>query len=174
MKKTILSCALSVVMLFMLCCCSGKSTEKAESGAGVPQSFSATADITYGDLSVTAEIARSAADNITLTINSPEQLNGMQFSFDGTDTRVSYYGISFTIPKNTATAKALASAVFSAINSAAEQSGASVSQNDGQIVIEGKIDEGKYSVTLDSDTGAIVSLSMPDLNLECSFSDFKS
>ena len=153
--------------------CSKKEKTKSGSDSANLQSFSAIADITYNGLSLTAEIAKSAPNNITLKINSPEQLNGMQFSFDGKDTKVSYYGISFNIPKNTATAKALASAVFSVINNISEQSGADVSEEDGRIIINGKTDQGRYTFTLDKKTGTPVSLSMPDLNLECAFSDFK-
>lgn len=155
----------------LLCGCSrgaqsNKNTEK------LPQGFCATADITYGKLALTADISRISPADITLTVNSPEQLAGMQFTYDGSATKVSYYGITFEIPKNTAAAKALAGAVFSAINDAVGKNG-SVSYKDGKMIIEGRVDEGRYTLTLDEKTGAVIALSLPDLKLSCTFSDFK-
>lgn len=168
MRKLIillLSCTL------LLCSCSSNKIKDSKS-AQIPSGFSATADITYGDLAVTADLSRTKKDAITLTVKSPEPLNGMQFTYDGSKTTVSYYGISFDLPQNTATAKAVANTICNVIKDTETASDVTATEKNGKIELCGKIDEGKYTVTMDKKSRAILTISMPDIDLNCTFSNF--
>lgn len=162
-----------LALITILCSCSKNSSET-EKLAKLANSFTAAVDITYNELSISGDISRTADNKISLTVNSPEALKGLTFNFDGNNTTVSYYGISFELPENTASAKACINAISLAIDNALNGTDTTKNQKDGKLEINGKIADGEYTAIINEKTGIPLSIIIPDLNLSCTFSSFNS
>lgn len=134
--------------------------------------FQATANIKLDEIILTADLNKTAANQLTMQITEPPTLKDLSFSYNGTDITVSYKGMSAVINDDSILAKALAGIVMRSINSATENTGLHVAEQDGVLVVEGKSPDGTFILQLDKQNGSILNLSVPQLDLECEFPQF--
>ncbi len=169
-------CLLIVFVILMSWGCSRKeSSEKVspeDVSSTVAKPFDAKATIKMKDLVMTADVNRTAEGRATVQISEPKTLSGMSFAYDGKDVLVSYKGLTVKLDENSRLVSGAASIIVNAINAASSPSGINVSLDGKLLTVTGKSDSGQFKITMDKKSGAMATLSLPELDFECNFSDF--
>lgn len=133
------------------------------------KSFTAKADIHFGDIEATATINRVGDGVCEVTLISPEALNGMKFQYVGSTVTVSYLGMSVELDDDSLLANAMASAIVKAVDMAARDQGITMKKSGKTIIMKGENDSGEFELRLDRETGSLLELSIPSMDLECTF-----
>jgi hypothetical protein len=126
-----------------------------------------TADITYGDISARANIARNYAGEWSATFTEPYSLNGVLWTYSGGVLTTGYDGVAAAN-----TADAVGTQMLSALENAVagEDENRHVSSNGGDIAVTGD----NYTLLVDRASGTPAALSMPGVMLEVTFSNVKT
>lgn len=136
------------------------------------QPFTAKATIRLKDMTLEADVNRSSPQKLTMQVTEPAVLEGLTFTYDGETVGISFQGMRFDLADDSLTAKMAAKVLLYTINSASEQSGVTVIRTENGISIRGENEQGDFEILLDREKGSILKCSMPNLELECSFTDF--
>ena len=161
-------CAVFTCLVLMLTSCSpGAAGHTAPTFTG----FSCNADIAYRDMTVKGRLSRVSAGTLTLDIEEPATLSGMTLSWDGEQVRVNMLGLSVNLDPADIPASALGSALVDTLDAALRVQDQAV-LSDGVMKLEGECTAGGYTVTSDPETGALLTVSVPALELSATFADF--
>lgn len=109
-KYLIAGLVLAGILLILCFACSKKSEDDAIPPADMTKSFTAKADIHFGDVAATATINRIGDGVCDVTLISPQALNGMKFQYNGDQITVSYLGMSVELDDDSLLANAMATA----------------------------------------------------------------
>ncbi len=131
--------------------------------------FDMKALIKIGDIAAEADVNRTKEGTGTVKITNPKNLSGLTFSFDKNDVTVSFLGLNLKLNNNDVLNSSLAKALISSINKAATPHGVNLSAKGDVITATGKTESGDFSLLIDRNKKTILSLSIPDLLLECNF-----
>lgn len=168
---------LAIFLAFTLCIgctgCKSKPNPKEMQKIDLQKGFSATANISYGSLQAVAEINRSGVGLCTIELTSPSHLKGLKFELADGRTTVSYRGLKVDLTEEGMLASAVTSAISNALDTAAQGTGITFTKRSEGIVIAGKNDLGAFELTFDPKAGTLVRLSIPTVELDCSFGDYK-
>ena len=134
--------------------------------------FDTTANITYRELSATARITRDSPRSCIVTFTSPESLSGITFVFWGDRVDLNYGMLSFTFDPNSVPGGAIASVMVNAVNSALSGKGLIVEHTDGSLTLSGRLESGDFLLRLDGGDGSLLTLSIPEQELEIEFLGF--
>ncbi|MBR2283362.1 MAG: hypothetical protein IJ874_02930 [Ruminococcus sp.] len=149
---------------------SGSNTTR-ENRLGEP--FSAQVSISLERFQGSGSIVRYGEGDWDIEFDSPNTLSGVMLSFDlateGTVT-ASYKGLSFSVPKSAIPVKAMLLDLIEAVDTAASKEQLSGEEKDGMLAVNGALDGGDYTLTVDS-SGLISSFEMPGSSLEMTFTD---
>lgn len=177
-NRTFVLAIIGVLLAFVALMCWGCSRSKSNAvpqkdvASVVAQPFDAKATIKLKDLKMTADINKTAAGQMTIKVNEPKTLEGMAFTYDGTDIRVIYKGLTVRLDENSKLVSSVASVIVNSIDAASSPSGVDVSLDNGALVVSGESDSGRFSITLDKEAGSLASIQVPELDFECRFDDF--
>lgn len=169
MKKFVVL-LLSSVMMLCLCACGGKSNVKFE--PELNKAFTVSAQIKYDDQEYLASMTRHGKDNWDVEFSSPNTLAGVLLSYRDDKVEASYKGLSFSVPKSALPLKAIISSLIDVVDTTAEMPEISGEEKDGEILVEGETEQGRYTLKMDK-SGTITGFSMPNLSLEMTFTDFQ-
>ncbi|NMB30137.1 MAG: hypothetical protein GX988_01645 [Clostridiales bacterium] len=169
LRKFTLCIILIVLSLLILTSCKNKDNPPPPD---LNRGFTCNADITYGDLTATAEIARTGAGVWDLKFTSPTNLKDITLSYSEGDVKVGYKGFSFSMPESSLPVKAIASSIIGAIDNAATQSGIEVKSSGDDVIVNGKSDVGNYILTIDPKDDTVISVAIPDIDLSVKFDSF--
>lgn len=121
----------------------------------------------YQDLTVGGTLTRYTQGTLTLDFTEPETLRDVRALWDGEQMKVQYHGITFDIDDadipETALGKQLVTALDNALNATGER-------NHDTVTVNGSVDGTAYTYTYAADSGLPLSLSVPSLPLEVTFS----
>ena len=166
MKKVVVL-LVSFVMMIGLCACGSKNNVKFE--PKLNKAFTVSAQIKYDDQEYQASIKRLGKANWDVEFSSPNTLAGVLLSYRDDNVEASYKGLSFSVPKSALPLKAIISSLIDVVDTTAELPG---EEKDGEILVEGELEQGKYTLKMDK-TGVLIGFSMSNLNLEIIFTDFQ-
>ena len=167
MKKVVVL-LVSFVMMIGLCACGSKNNVKFE--PKLNKAFTVSAQIKYDDQEYQASIKRLGKAN--WEFSSPNTLAGVLLSYRDDNVEASYKGLSFSVPKSALPLKAIISSLIDVVDTTAELPEISGEEKDGEILVEGELEQGKYTLKMDK-TGVLIGFSMSNLNLEIIFTDFQ-
>lgn len=136
------------------------------------QPFSAKANIQLGDTRIVADINKTAPDALTLQIEEPASLKGLMCYYDGTDISLRYKNMQVKLTDDTLLSRVAAAAIVSAVNATSDDTGISIQNQDGKTILQGNFEQGAFTLEIDPKSGSLMKLSVPNLELECEFSDF--
>lgn len=136
------------------------------------KSFDAQATIKMKDLIMEADINKTDIGACTIKVKEPKTLKGMEFQYNGNDIVVSYRGLSVKLDENSKLVSSVAAAIVNSIDTAASPSGIHVEMEKGALILTGDSDSGEFKIVLDKKTGNMLSLDIPQLDLECNFDNF--
>lgn len=164
---------IAVVILAVLMGVFGACSRNGSSNDIVPpnleQGFTAKANIHFGEIEATADINRIGDGVCNITLISPKALNGMNFQYNGSDIQISYLGMSIKTDDDSLLANAMTSAIVKAVDTAARGSGISMKKSGKTVVLKGENDNGNFELQVDKNTGSLLKLTIPEMDLECTF-----
>lgn len=170
-KYVLLAVVAAVVLLLgLLWACVGNSGKTEDIvPLHLEQGFTAKANIRFGELEATADINRIGDGICSITLVSPKVLNGMSFRYDGADIQIDYLGMSVKTSDDSLFANAMTSAIVKAVDTAARGSGISMKKSGKTVLLKGENDSGNFELQVDKETGSLLRLTIPEMNLECTF-----
>lgn len=169
--KKIFIVLLSVILLTS-CGSSQRSVTKAEEEkivSSLNRDFDMKAQIRMGKIEAEADINRTKDGKGTVKITNPKNLSGLTFIFDKDDVTVSFLGLSLNLDNNNILNSSLAKALISSINKASSPHGVTFSAKDDVITATGETDSGEFLLVFDRNKKTLLSLSVPEIDLECNF-----
>ncbi len=135
-------------------------------------SFDAKATIKMGDIEAEADINRTEEGVCTVRLTNPKGLSGMTFSFDQENVTISYMGLSLELDNDSVLTSSMTKAVVASINMAAQPHGVSMALEGDALIIKGTTESGDFTLKLDRSDYSVLTLSIPNLDLECNFNPF--
>lgn len=143
------------------------STE--EVSAAVSRPFDAVADIKMGGISATADFNKTEEGVYSFSFTEPAALKGMVITMDAEKIGLSYLGLSLEADSEDVLDSAAAKAIVAAINKAAQPNGITVGTEGSSVTVSGETESGDFTLTLDPKNQSLLTLSIPNLDLECHF-----
>lgn len=140
--------------------------------ADMTKGFFCAADITFGEMKMTADIRRRGPGLCQITFTSPQLLNGMDFSFSGEDVTLSYHGLSYQFGEDALPAQSVASSISSAMDLLANTSALNITALSGDLLLTGETQLGEFYLTVNDESGAVIALEVPRIHLKAEFSEF--
>lgn len=177
MRRKRAVCAAALLLAAVLCCagCStGKKAEAPPSAESVAESisrpFDVVATIKMGGIEAEADLNRTENGVCTFLFHKPAALDGMTVTLDRDTIGLSYLGLSVEADSEKVLSSSVTKAIVASINLAAEPSGVTVGVDGSAILVSGKTDSGDFTLRLDQKNQSMLTLSIPNLDLECHFS----
>lgn len=131
--------------------------------------FQAAADIRMGGIEASADLNKSEDGVFSFVFQKPATISGMTVTMDRETIGLSYLGLHVEADSEEVLNSAVTKAIVAAINRAAQPEGVSVSVEGTAITVSGETETGDFSLTLDQRNQSLLTLSIPSLDLECSF-----
>lgn len=178
MKRSLQIIGACLALSLMLSGCGGaggkqpSENEQQKVSSNLNRGFDAKATIKMGDIEAEADINRTKEGVCTVELTSPKGLSGMTFSFDQQNITVSYMGLSLELDNDSVLTSSMTKAVVASINMAAEPHGVSMAVEGEALIIKGATESGDFTLKLDRSNYSVLTLSIPNLDLECNFNPF--
>ncbi len=106
-----------------------------------------------------------------MDITEPKALKGMTMSWDGETISMKMYGMTFGLSPEEVPESALCKGILDALDAAAGKDGGTLT-GDG-LLTAGRALNGEFEILSDPDTGHLLSMKIPSLNLTAVFSNFE-
>lgn len=158
------------ILCGVICLLSGCSP-KAQPPAAIH--FACDAHILYRDIELEAHLIRTASGVLQMDINYPPSLEDLVITLEGDKVEVEMYGISFNLDPESLPVSGVAKGVLDALDTIADTDELPAFTESGAI-LTGKTQNGEFTLVSDPETGALISLTIPDLPLEVTFSAFQA
>ncbi|HIW74518.1 MAG TPA: hypothetical protein H9684_09350 [Firmicutes bacterium] len=165
-------CAILFTALFLLCLlapsCSPAQKEPEEP---VTAGFECDLDVQYRDMEVKGHLTRRTAGSLLLELTEPSTLNGLSMEWDGEKVVLKLHELSFDVDPAVLPESALGQGLLSALDAAVGQREDRTRTGEG-LATSGSITQGEFTLVSDPDTGALLSLQIPAMELSAQFSNF--
>lgn len=135
--------------------------------------FSVNCDAEYDGFKASMYITRLGADGWEVTFTSPETLKGLAVSYENENTKVSYKGLTFSVPREDVPVNALVTNITGAMNNMGKKNNVEFTKKNGIVTAKGNIDSGNYVLKCNQKDGAPMCLEIKKIKLKADFSDFK-
>lgn len=139
-----------------------------------PKAFSADAEITYGELYMTAQMVCTAENELRINILTPEILSPLEIICKNGECSATYDGISFSVETDRFPQIELVKIAAQALAYANAGVELKKSEKDGIISYQGSTDRGVFVLTQDAETSAWLDLSVEGAQLHVVFKNFKT
>ena len=137
------------------------------------KSFETTARVTYHDFETVMTIYKKPMNCAVVKFESPESLKDFQMTYYTDKVSVDYKEMHFDFMPDSLPGKAASNLVISALNAAMNENGISIEKEDKQLIVNGEMEEGSFSLVIDKENGNILKLSIPSSELEMEILNFK-
>ncbi len=163
-----LAAAVLCLVLAMSSC--KKSGGKAE--APVVTGFECDVKLTYRDMDIAGHLTRLNAGTLTLAFTEPASLKDMTMMWDGENISMKMYGLTFGVDPSEVPESALGKGIIDALDVAFRGGAAKGEVTDEGVKTQGDSVNGQFELLSDPDSGSLLALKVPSLNLTASFSNF--
>lgn len=169
MKKLLASVLVCVCVFFMTACSTPmKSATKRENKLN--STFTAKMNISLEKFNAEGTITRSGDGRWETEFESPNTLSGVKLVFEENTVKASYKGLDFSVPKSAIPVKAMLLNLIEAVDTSARETELTGEEKEGLFCMEGSLEGGEYSLSLDS-SGNIHTFEMPNNLLKIAFSE---
>lgn len=170
--KRLITFAVTILTAVCFVACTVTGGDKKTAPNGLSDSFQAAVFIELDELDAEGTLKRFGSGMWEIEFTSPNTLSGVKLSFDEGNVTASYKGLNFSVPQSALPVKAMMLNLISAAESLATETELTGEEDDGMIEIEGTLDGGEYTLTVDKN-GNIFSFEMPNNDLEMHFTDVR-
>ena len=163
MKRIYGRLAAVLAALLCLCGCGTKSTIQP-----ITDGFTAQATIRYKEMDVAGQFSCSADGRVNMVFSLPKSLDGVTLGWNGSEMQMRLGGMTITVAEDSMPDGGLIRCLTRVL-AAVEPTGG---KKEGErYVIDGNADGTPYTLVCDAESGLPLSLSVPDEQLEVTFSD---
>ena len=163
MKRIYGRLAAVLAALLCLCGCGTKSTIQP-----ITDGFTAQATIRYKEMDVAGQFSCSADGRVNMVFSLPKSLDGVTLGWNGSEMQMRLGGMTITVAEDSMPDGGLIRCLTRVL-AAVEPAGG---KKEGErYVIDGNADGTPYTLVCDAESGLPLSLSVPDEQLEVTFSD---
>ena len=149
-----------------------KQDKTSVSARDIPNSFTATAEITFREMFITAQIERSESGELNAKILSPEILAPLEINCKNGVCSAAYDGISFAADSNRFPQADFARIAAQAFDFLQANIDLKKTVADGITTCQGSTDSGSFILNIDSQSGEMLELSVEGAQLHVVFKDF--
>lgn len=172
MKRWAVIVISSVILMALLASCGEKAVDPVQVVEQADKPFESTATVEYKDIKADIRILREGENLYEVEILNPAPLKGMSFAYNGDKLTVQYLGLAFQVDPASLPVQAMAKVLMNTIESGLDEQGIQVEKKDELYLVSGSGESGNFSMTLDTATGSIVELEVPNENLKVYFENF--
>lgn len=172
LMKKVTGLLLAVVLLLTGCGGQGGGGTAPSQPDTLSNQFSCVADIHYNELDIKANVVSPSPGLYTIEVLEPASLKGLKVEWTGQQIQLGYLGLSVGIDPATLPDSLFGSILIDVFNKAAAKDGMSIEAGENELILHGKTDTGDFTVSMDRQTGALKSISVPSAGLEAQFSEF--
>ena len=150
------------------------SCQKSGGGAEAPvvTGFECDGALTYRDMEITGHLTRLNAGTLTLAFTEPASLKDMTMMWDGENISMKMYGLTFGVDPSEIPESALGKGIVDALDVALRGGGGGARVTEEGVKTEGDSVNGQFELLSDPESGSLLSLKVPSLNLKADFSNF--
>lgn len=166
---------LSMLLMLTLCGCQSRSGEAGTvplEEVPLADRFTTSASIRYEGFEMVAEVDRDRPGHYVIELMQPESLAGMQLDLSEEQVSITYKGITADFDPDSIAGSAIARGLVGTLNAIAAEQGISATLADGVFTLAGENEMGAFTLTLDAESGSLLALSVPERELEITFSNF--
>ena len=171
MKKALVL-FLSFCLLALCGCNSQKSFEIPEEFLEKADAYESLALLAYGELKANVAVTKEG-DACSVTFQSPEALQGMRVLLRNGKVSVSLGSLTLQLGEGSGLEQHAVNLVFKALNSLSAETGLVAEQTENGLKLSGEMEEGRFSLLLDGQTGCLMTLDMPEKDLHLEFYEFR-
>ena len=162
---------LAVVLCLTACAVPVGSKSSRKNGLSSP--FSASVSITLDRLEAEGSIKRFGEGVWEIEFSEPNTLSGVKLEFSEGNVIASYKGLTFSVPQSAVPVKAMMLNLMKAVDENAKTEELSGKEDGDMLKIEGTLDGGDYTLTVDKD-GLLSGFDMPNNKLTMRFTEMKT
>ena len=171
MTRRLLGLCLALLTAVLICTACNSSPHEPEKP--VTTGFACDVDMTYQDMRIKGRLTRESAGTLQLAFSEPASLEGMSMQWDGETVTMKMGGISFGVDPADIPQSALGKGLLDALDAGFRSGG------DGQVTEKGLATtgdsvNGQFEILSDPESGQLLSMRIPELNIAASFSNFKT
>ena len=157
--------AVAAVTMALLCLC---GCGKSDGIDPITDGFSAQATICYKEMEVQGQFSCSADGKVNMTFTLPKSLDGVTLGWNGSEMQMRLGGMTIAVAQDSVPDGGLIQCLTRVLASIQPEDG---EREGADHVIRGEADGVGYTLTCDAATGLPKSLSVPDEQLDATFSD---
>ena len=161
MKKWVCTAAVVALMLCVSGCTGDKPAETVTDG------FTCRVAAAYREMNVEGDLVCADDGDLSLTFTLPKSLQGVTLGWDGEEITLSLGEMTMDMPADSVPQSALIRCLSRVLTA---PHGDGTDTEDGYRVT-GEVEDTAYTIVFDSATGLPLSLSVPDEELEATFTD---
>ncbi len=134
--------------------------------------FTCDAHIRYQDLELKAQLTRADTGALSVAITYPATLEDLKMVWNGNEVKVEMYGVSFDLDPDSLPVSGLGRGLLDALDAIAISDDSPDITDEGATV-KGQGENGEFTLVTDPETGHLLSLTIPDIPLKVTFSNFQ-
>lgn len=161
MKKWVCTVVAVALMLSAVGCTRDKPAETVTDG------FSCRVAAAYREMNVEGDLRCAEDGDLSLTFTLPKSLQGVTLGWDGDQITMALGDMQMDVPADSVPQSALIRCLSRVLTA---PHGEGTDTDDGYVV-KGEVEDTDYTITFDSASGLPRSLSVPDEELEATFTD---
>lgn len=168
--KKVWSALLALFIIFsfgQLCGCSKKTPPP------VNTNFQADANVEFKDVSITCHVKQSGFKNSEIYMTKPKELNGLRIIKKEDECSLKFKNMKFDMDMSKFPKTSFAQIMLSCINEMVDVGNLNISQQDNCYIYQGNINEGKFKLYQDGETGNIIKIEVPQAELKVEFTNIK-
>ena len=167
MKKIICFC-LSFCIMISVIGCAKKAKPVTINGL-----YTINAEVQLGEFEATVGLNRLGNGVWDINFSKPDNINGLSVSYQDENAKITYNGLSFSVPRENIPVEAIVTNLTSILDKVAYGNEIEFTKKNGTITAKGKTDNGNYKVLFDEKSGKLLSVELEDIDLKADFTDYK-
>ncbi len=171
--KRVFTFVLTFVTVLCMTSCAVPVGSKTSRKNGLSSPFSAAVSITLDRLEAEGSIKRFGEGVWEIEFSEPNTLSGVKLEFSEGNVIASYKGLTFSVPQSAVPVKAMMLNLMKAVDENAKTEELSGKEDGDMLKIEGTLDGGDYTLTVDKD-GLLSGFDMPNNKLTMRFTEMKT
>lgn len=163
----------AAVLILLAAGCEKQSAPETLTPPPIPSAFTAKLDVVFGDITMTANLTKNAADDYQIQMLSPEIMESLGLSYKDGACSVTYDGLNFETDLNRFPQSEFGALLTAALSDIEQGIDIETTYADGIWTYKGNGERGIFVVTRDAETGAWLELSIEGAQLHVKFSEYK-
>jgi|GEM_PF-469905 len=165
--------ALFCVFLLLFCACNRYSGREDGTPPPAPVTFETDLIVVLNEIRLMAHFQQRSPGFGLLTVTAPENLQGLEMRFEGTECQISYRGLNFGADVSKLPESAFGNALIQILAARLSEAEVTRTYREGKWRFEGNSAAGGFLLVQDAETGDYEYISIPSIDLTIQFVNFQ-